>query len=203
MPRPHIRSLIAGWALGVATCALVALLAFGIVFSGIGFRTGADQPHSTLFAWAVHRTMVNSVRRQSPREVPRLPLDRATLLAGMSLYEQRCIACHGGPGIARARWASGMLPTPPYLVGASGRWSHAELSTLIHSGVKMTGMPAWGEISSDREIAQIVALVEAMPKMTPDQFAQLRRTAGRQPPGWVIVPCSIPRPSPGTAGYAH
>lgn len=178
MRRLHLRSLVVGWAMGLATCALAALLAFGIVLSGIGFRTGADQPHSKLFAWAVHGTMANSVRRHAPRSAPRLPLDRPTLLAGMRLYEQRCIACHGGPGIARARWASAMLPTPPYLLGASGRWSHAELYALIGGGVKMTGMPAWGEVSSDREIAQIVALVEAMPKMTPDRFALLRREAG-------------------------
>ncbi|WP_265311624.1 c-type cytochrome [Sphingomonas lycopersici] len=175
--RPPLRPIVAGWFLGVMTCGVVALLVAALFLSGIAFRVGADQPHSKLLAWAIHRTMLSSVRRHARREVPRLPLDRATLLAGAALYEQRCIACHGGPGIARAYWVSAMLPTPPYLVDASARWSHAELYALIHDGVKMTGMPAWGEISSDREIAQIVALIEAMPMMTPDQFAQLRRAA--------------------------
>jgi len=175
----HLRPVIAGWILGVTTCALIALLILGYVMSGRGFRTGADQPHSKLFGWAVHQTMQNSVRLHAPADAPRLPLDRPTLLAGMRLYEQRCIACHGGPGIDRASWASAMLPTPPYLLGSQARWSHAQLYAVIRGGVKMTGMPAWGEVSSDREIAEVVALVEAMPRMTPDQFALLRDEAAR------------------------
>lgn len=171
--------MIAGCILGLSICALIAAVAFGLLLSGVGFRTGANQPHSKLFAWAVHRTMLNSVRRHARADAPRLNPDRSTLLDGMRLYEQRCIACHGGPGIARAQWASAMLPTPPYLVGASARWSHAELYTLVHDGVKMTGMPAWGEVYTPEEIAKIVALVEAIPKMTPDQFEALRREAAR------------------------
>ena len=68
-----------------------------------------------------------------------------------------------------------MLPTPPYLIDASSRWSHAELYNLVHDGVKMTGMPAWGEVESDRQVAEVVAFLEVMPKLSPDQFARLRQ----------------------------
>jgi len=181
--RPPLQQIAIGWVLGIATCGLIGLIVFALFLSGIAFRVGANQPHTKLFGWAIHRTMLSSVRRHADHDAPRLPHDRATLVAGARFYEQRCVACHGGPGIARARWASAMLPTPPYLVDASTRWSHAQLYSLIRDGVKMTGMPAWGEISSDREIAQVVALIEAMPHMTPDQFAQLRPAPGKPASG--------------------
>jgi hypothetical protein len=57
----------------------------------------------------------------------------------------------------------------------AGRWSHAELYNLVHDGVKMTGMPAWGEVESDRRVAEVVTFLEVMPKMTPGQFDRLRR----------------------------
>lgn len=161
----------------MATCGLIGLVVVILLMSGLAFRVGANQPHSKLFGWAIHRTMLNSVGRHAHDKVLRLPLDQATLVTGAKLYQERCLACHGGPGVPRAPWVSAMLPTPPYLVDASTRWTHAELYVLIRDGVKMTGMPAWGEVSSDREIAETVALLEAMPRMTPAQFAGLRHAA--------------------------
>jgi mono/diheme cytochrome c family protein len=173
----RLKALFIGWLSGLGTVAIVGAVALLLVLSGILFNTSARQPHSEAVAWVVHRTMIASVARRSRNEVPRLPFDRKTLLAGMRNYETHCIACHGGPGAARAAWVSAMLPTPPYLLDSSGRWTHAELFTLVHDGVKMTGMPAWGEIQSDRQIAEVVALLEAMPKLTPAQFAKLRQLA--------------------------
>lgn len=169
------RRLLLGWVLGVATCALIAATILALVLSGVIFNTSAMQPHSKVLSWGVHMTMINSVARRSRGDVPSVPPTRETLMAGARLYETHCIMCHGGPGIARARWASGMLPTPPYLIDATTRWSHAELYNLVHDGVKMTGMPAWSEVESDRQVAEVVAFLEVMPKMTPDQFARLHQ----------------------------
>jgi mono/diheme cytochrome c family protein len=175
MTGDRTRRLLLGWVLGVATCALIAAMILVLILSGIIFNTSATQPHSKALAWGVHMTMINSVTRRSRGNVPTLPLTRETLMAGARQYEAHCIACHGGPGVARAQWASGMLPSPPYLIDASSRWSHAQLYNLVHDGVKMTGMPAWGEVESDRQVAEVVAFLEVMPKMTPDQFGRLRQ----------------------------
>ena len=180
MTRPSLRTLAWGWLFGVGTVAIVGGIYGALVLAGISFDTGATTQHSRLFAWGVHMTMNNSVRRRAPVEVPRLPPDDATLLAGARQYESHCLACHGGPGVARARWASGMLPTPPYLLDMPKRFSHAEIYTLVHDGVKMTGMPAWGEVESDREVAEVVAYLEAMPRMTPAQFDAWRKRARAQ-----------------------
>lgn len=169
------RRLLRGWLLGVATCALVATIMLALILSGIIFNTSATQPHSKAFAWGAHVTMINSVARRSRGDVPTLPMTTETVIAGARQYEEHCIVCHGGPGVARAPWASGMLPTPPYLIDAPTRWSQAELYNLVHDGVKMTGMSAWGEIESDRQVAEVVAFLEVMPKMSPDQFARLRQ----------------------------
>ncbi|QDZ06877.1 cytochrome c [Sphingomonas panacisoli] len=177
MIRATLKQLGPGWLLGVATVAVAGAIYFLLVITGITFNTSATQPHSKLFAWGVHVTMTNSVRRRSTGPVPRLARDDATLLSGARLYETRCLSCHGGPGTPRADWARAMLPTPPYLLDAPKRWTHAELYTLVHDGVKMTGMPAWGEVQSDEQVAQVVAFVEAMGVMTPDQFTRWRQRA--------------------------
>jgi mono/diheme cytochrome c family protein len=167
--------LFGGWLAGLVTAGALAAIVLGLILSGVIFNTSATRPHSKAFAWGVHVTMANSVERRSRNDAPRLPLTADTLMAGAREYETHCIACHGGPGVARAPWVSAMLPTPPYLIDASSRWSHAELYNLVHDGVKMTGMPAWGEVESDRRVAEVVTFLEVMPKMTPEQFDLFRR----------------------------
>jgi mono/diheme cytochrome c family protein len=120
--------------------------------------------------------MINSVHRRTAA-IPPPNFSEPVLIGGMREYEAHCMACHGGPGIDRARWASAMLPTPPFLVGTSQHWSRGDLYTIIHGGVKMTGMPAWGEVMSGDRIENVVTLLQAMPKLSPDQFAQLRARA--------------------------
>jgi hypothetical protein len=46
------------------------------------------------------------------------------------------------------------------------RWSDGELFWIVKHGIRMTGMPAFGENHSDDEIAQIVAFVRHAPQVT-------------------------------------
>jgi len=164
-----------GWLGGVLTCAVVGATAACLILWGIIFTPSAASPHSKITAWAIHLTMIHSVKRRAAEAPVLPPPTRAALLSGAVEYERHCIACHGGPGVPRARWVSAMLPTPPFLIDAPARWSRAELYTLVHDGVKMTGMPAWGEIEPDARIADIVVFLEALPKITPERFAAMRR----------------------------
>lgn len=162
------RSLLMGWMLGIATVSvLTALAGVAVVFGGL-YDTSAKTPHSKTVAWAIHQTMIHSVKRRASDLGP-LPAT-ASFWSGAREYQAHCMACHGGPGVDRASWAKGMLPTPPFLVDASSHWSRRELYNIVYDGVKMTGMPAWGEIESDRQISDIVAFLEITPKMTPAQF---------------------------------
>lgn len=168
------RPLLFGWALGIATCAgLGGLVAALLVFGGL-YDISAKAQHTRIVAWAVHTTMIHSVRRHAAA-VPSLPAT-ASFWSGATEYESHCISCHGGPGVDRAAWTKGMLPTPPFLIDAPSRWSRVELYKIVRDGVKMTGMPAWGEVDSDRRISDVVAFVQTVPKLTPAQFQQVMKT---------------------------
>lgn len=165
-----VRPLLLGWMLGIFTCAGIGgLVAALIVFGGL-YDVSAKAQHTKVVAWAVHTTMIHSVKRRAP-DVTGLP-KTASFWSGAAEYETHCLSCHGGPGVSRAAWTKGMLPTPPFLVDAPSRWSRADLYKIVHDGVKMTGMPAWSEVDDDRRISDVVAFVQAVPKLTPTQFQQ-------------------------------
>lgn len=181
MKRVGSKGFLLGWLAGLGTAAaLGAAAAALILFAGL-YDTGASRQHAAPVAWAFHSTMIHSTRRRAAPPDGAFAIDGAMVLDGARTYERYCISCHGGPGIARARWASAMLPTPPFLIDAPRRWSRGELRVLVRDGVKMTAMPAWGEVLTDRDIRNLVAFLEATPRLTPDQFARLRAYARAHP----------------------
>jgi mono/diheme cytochrome c family protein len=181
--RLHLRA-IAIFAAGMASAlAAVAATAGIVILLGL-YDVGASTPHSAFMVWVTHTTFVSSVERQATEtpEAPRFTMSQVQ--AGLLQYQQDCAECHGGPGVARASWVSGMNPTPPYLVDMGGRWTPSQLYWIIANGAKMTGMPAWRVSRSDRQIWDLVAFVEALPRISADDYARrVAANAGRTPAG--------------------
>lgn len=172
------------WSL-VGAAAVLVLIGAGslaVIESG-AFDARASTPHDIVTAWATHTTMVHSMRRRARDVHPPAVFTPAETIAGLHLYEQKCLVCHGGPGTPRAGWVQGMNPSPPFLLDASRRWTRGQLFWVVKNGVKMTGMPAWGLTEDDGRIWDIVAFLEAMPEMKPADFqSQAATAAGRAPP---------------------
>jgi mono/diheme cytochrome c family protein len=169
--RLHARA-IALFTAGMA-CAFAIIAAAGaiVMLSGI-YDVSASTQHSRLMSWMTHTTFTYSVAHQAT-QIPEPPqFAMSQVQAGLRQYQQDCVECHGGPGVARAPWVSGMNPTPPYLVDMGARWTPSQLHWIIANGAKMTGMPAWGVTRSDKEIWDLVAFVEALPRITPEAFAR-------------------------------
>lgn len=178
LPLSLPKALVLGWLLGLATVGIGAAGYGALTLAGVTFDTSASTPHSTLFARAMHLTMANSVRRRSAGLETPGAARAASLVRGAQAYQRDCAACHGGPGAARAHWASAMLPTPPFLLDTRTRWTHDQLYKLIRDGVKMSGMPAWGEVEDPQTISDLTLFVERLRDVRPDQFARIRQPAG-------------------------
>jgi mono/diheme cytochrome c family protein len=174
--RSHGRAILL-FAAGAAT----ALAAFGTgaaITIALGlYDAGAASQHGPVTAWLLHTIFERSAIRHAAADGAPPHFTRAEIEAGFRQYQQDCITCHGGPGVGRALWVSGMTPTPPYLVDMGRRWTPAQLHWIIANGVKMTGMPGWGVSRSDRQIWNLVAFLDALPQMSADDFARMAATA--------------------------
>jgi mono/diheme cytochrome c family protein len=51
----------------------------------------------------------------------------------------------------------------------------AVLFWIVKHGMRMTGMPSFGAIRTDEEFWSIVAFIEKPPKMTPDQYQEMKQ----------------------------
>lgn len=181
-----------GWVvIGASVLGTLATLVVGaliVVLTG-SYDVAASSEHSGLGGWAFETTMENSVRRRAAGLEPPAPFTAADAAAGAVHYRDVCQHCHGGPGVRRSEWAEGLNPGPPELARAAGEWRAGELFWIVRNGIRMTGMPAIGAGHSDRDVWDVVAFVERLPRMTEEEYR-------------AAVAADRPRPH-GELGHRH
>ncbi len=164
--------------LGVVVVLLVA--AFLFILSGF-YDVAASSPDSDLITWVLQTTQSRSVHRAYERlegkvTVPNLE-DPERIRTGLILYHQNCAICHGAPGVKLSAIGQGLSPFPPELATEGGD-EPLEAFWVTKNGIKMTGMPSFGVTHSDEEIWAVVAFLQRMPKLSPEEYRAMARQAG-------------------------
>jgi mono/diheme cytochrome c family protein len=98
--------------------------------------------------------------------------NHARVVAGTSHFAEHCASCHTAPGVEAGDMADGMYPKPPVLTDAPSRWSPAELFWILKNGIKMSGMPAWGDHGDD-DLWNTVAFLEQLPGLSEQDYGKL------------------------------
>jgi mono/diheme cytochrome c family protein len=174
-----LRALLLTLALfGVAAAA--GLLAFAR--AGISART---EP-APLEAWAArsarHLLVPDAARaRANPAEASATALDRAG-----DHYADHCAICHGRDGRGDTRLGRGLHPRVPDLTrDETQRLSDGELFWIIENGVRLTGMPAWGEETPDDDghAWELVHWIRRLAKLTPEEIEAMEKPEAGAPTG--------------------
>jgi mono/diheme cytochrome c family protein len=169
----------------VVLIGLVIFGALGVIYSG-AYYIGADEPHWSITTWLLNQARDQSIRaRASGIAAPAVLDDPARIIEGVSHYSEHCAVCHGAPGVERGDLAEGLYPRPPNLADSARGYTPGELFWIIKHGIRMTGMPSWGDHSDD-ELWATVAFIEKLPGMTDQDYAKLvaanRAQRGQQEP---------------------
>jgi mono/diheme cytochrome c family protein len=195
--REKLQHMLIGAAVAIAVVA--PLGAFAFVKSGL-YDVGASSPHTKFTEWVTHETMIHSVRRQAKGIEAPASFSAAQVRRGFCAYETHCVACHGASAVARQHWVSGLEPSPPYLLDATQRFTPSELFWIAKNGIKMTGMPSWRDSMSDEQLWDVVALLEAMPKMDSQTYVRWRAGgACGAPPLAPPLKGRVAQPAPGSS----
>ena len=181
---------------------LIFVLAVGgaaaFVYFG-AFDVSADVPHSPVVYQLLESARQRSIEvRSADIVVP--PLDDEKMVAeGAEHYDAMCTGCHLSPGAADTALRRGLYPQPPKLAEARGL-PPARAFWAIKHGIKLTAMPAWGTTHDNAEIWNIVAFLQKLPDLTPEQYAALTAAAGHDHEGHEHSHEHAPDHEPGAAG---
>ncbi len=154
----------------------------GFIYSGL-YPIGADVPHNAATYWVLDTLRERSIKRAAiDIDVPDLS-DPELLLSGGPDYNEMCSGCHLKPGKTESDMSVGLYPSPPNLSQSDdehdrGHGEHEEDEKyaaqrrfwIIKHGIKASGMPAWGKTHDDQRIWAMVAFLQKLPRLTPEQY---------------------------------
>lgn len=169
------------FALGIVAT-LIVLSAAAYIYSQKGFAsTRADVKPGTMDSW-LGSAMDASTRRQAPKMMNPVSDTPDALLAAGKVYGSRCAVCHGTPNDKDSKLGASLNPPAPQFFGDEPPdMMENENYYIIKHGVRMTGMPAWGNLLSDQQIWQTVDLLKHindknLPQPVVEQLAQAQNS---------------------------
>jgi cytochrome c553 len=162
----------------VAAIALVSTLRYG--FSTHDQPTGME----TFLAgrmrhWSIPAELHN---RNNP-----VPLTPAVLTEARAHFADHCASCHGNDGKGKTEMGRHLYPrTPDMTLAETQSQSDGELFATIENGVRLTGMPGWGNGTAGSGYASwtLVHFIRHLPKVTPEEVAEMEKLNPKSPEEW-------------------
>jgi mono/diheme cytochrome c family protein len=150
-----------------------------MAYFALGFsQIRADAKPSSLET-AILQSAVRASVRRSAAAIPNPPAaNDDALVAGGKLYVAGCQGCHGELG-GPYEQDRDHFPPVPELPHTGTQYSEPELYWIVKHGIRMTGMSAYGQFYSEKELWSLAAFLRRIEKLPPEMIAKIKmKTAG-------------------------
>ena len=165
--------------IGLAAVAALAWLWMG----GIGART-PPTAIETAVSRAARNTMIPAdARNRRSTE----PATSENLRSGLEHWADHCASCHGNDGSGNTEMGRGLYPPAPDMrLAATQDLSDGSLFYIIEHGVKLTGMPAWGDGTPESELStwHLVQFIRRLPSLSEAEIAEMEELNPRGAAEW-------------------
>jgi mono/diheme cytochrome c family protein len=151
----------------------VAAVGYGLTLVRRGFSALSTPSAIEEFAATTARKMaVPSAYRQLRN--PIMP-STENIRAGMEHFSDHCATCHSNDGGGQTLFGKGLYPKPPDLRAAgSQNKSDGELYYTIENGVRLSGMPAFGEVHTTAQTWRLVLFIRHLPQITAEELNEMK-----------------------------
>lgn len=170
----------------VAACVFVVAY---IVVSGLftlrrGF-SARDNPSwmEVAAARAARKIAVPAQAKRRPNPTPNTPENLAQARAH---WADHCAICHANNGSGDTDIGRNLYPKVPDMrLPATQNLTDGELYYTINNGIRLTGMPAWGQAGgNDEDTWKLVHLIRHLPQLTPQEEREMERLNPKGPEEW-------------------
>jgi len=100
-------------------------------------------------------------------------------------FADHCATCHGNDGSGETEIGQNLYPRAPDMrLRATQHLTDGEIYYIIHNGIRLTGMPAWGEagkVLNDDDSWKLVLFIRHLPQITAQELAEMRNLNPRSP----------------------
>ena len=158
----------------VLLVAVIGAIVYGAALIRRGF-SAADQPSS--LEKVVARTVRNlGIPRSARNQENPWTATPEVLQEAREDFANRCASCHGKDGEGPSEIGQNLYPKAPDLrLPATQNLTDGEIGYIIRNGVRLTGMPAWGNPhpqQDDNPAWKLVLFIRAISQLTPPEKAE-------------------------------
>jgi mono/diheme cytochrome c family protein len=146
--------------------------AFGWVTIRRGF-SARDNPSvvETYVAKTARRLSVPASERNAKNPFAPTP---EVLSEARAHFADHCAICHGNDGSGKTQIGQNLYPkTPDMRLPDTQKLTDGEICYIIHNGIRLTGMPAWGTDEKDEDSWKLVLFIRHLPQLTPAEESEM------------------------------
>ena len=160
--------------------AIGGLAAYSIVRRGLSAHDDPSRVEE-LLARAMRRWATPSAMRNRPNPVQ--PTQQV-IEEALEHYADHCATCHANDGSGDTAIGRGLYPKAPDMrAGNTQSLTDGELFSIIEHGIRLTGMPAWGNGTpeGERDSWGLVHFIRRLPKLTPEDIERMEALNPKSP----------------------
>lgn len=127
-----------------------------------------------VLARTLRRLAVPSDLRERKNPVP---LTSEVLAEGKAHFADHCAVCHGNDGKGQTAMGPNFYPkVPDMTLPETQSQSDGKLFATIENGIRLTGMPAWGDGTAESAYGSwtLVHFIRRLPSLTPEEADEMR-----------------------------
>jgi mono/diheme cytochrome c family protein len=163
----------------IAALGLGAYLMHSMMQRGFSTRT-EPMPMERALATTVRGGAIPSRYKTMKNPVAATP---EVIHEGMAHWADHCTACHANNGSGDTMYGKTMYPRPPDMRQKDTQeMSDGELYYTIKNGVRLSGMPAFGDPGDDdTDSWKLVAFIRRLPQLTSAEETEMQRLNPKSP----------------------
>jgi mono/diheme cytochrome c family protein len=158
--------------LSAAAVAILGAAAFGWITIRRGF-SARDNPSAmeAYVARTVRKLSIPAEERDAKNPFAPTP---EVLSEARAHFADHCATCHGNDGTGKTEIGQNLYPKPPDMrESETQNLTDGQMYSIIHNGIRRTGMPAWGGPGKDDDSWKLVLFIRHLPQMNPQEMKEM------------------------------
>ena len=116
-----------------------------------------------------------------------LSISKEVIEAGRAHFADHCAVCHANDGSGQTQMGRNLYPRAPDLrLAQTQQLGDGELFYIIENGVRLTGMPGWGDGTDEGRRASwhLVHFIRHLSRLTPREKLEMEQINPKSPEEW-------------------
>jgi thiosulfate dehydrogenase len=171
-----VRKFVLGLIIGLLIPAVAGYCYFRYGYAPVATSSAPMPFEKSMAQMALHAR----IQKEAPKKEAPLPANELNLTQGATIYVENCAFCHGLPDQKATLAAKGMFPLPPQLFSKDEMVTDDPVGATywkVSNGIRMTGMPGFGEMLTKDQLWQVSMLLKHADKLPPSVQSALTKPA--------------------------